>query len=167
MISSREAFEAERDIFYIELGGFDNHANVLDNVREKFRDVNAGLEAFVAEMKAQGMWDDVVLQSSSEFGRTMTSNGQGTDHAWGGNHFTIGGSVKGGVIRGEYPELRVDGPQSVSSTGQMLPSSPWESVWQPLAQWLGVEDAYLDDVMPNLHAFKDDPNLLSRGDVFA
>ena len=44
----------------------------------KFNDINIGLDAFVREMKAQGVWNQVALQSLSEFGRTMTSNGLGT-----------------------------------------------------------------------------------------
>ena len=82
--------------------------------------------------------------TQSDFGRSLTSNGHGTDHAWGGNHFLIGGSVKGGVLHGEYPELRVDGPNSISSTGPMIPSSPWEAIWKPLALWLGVNEEQLD-----------------------
>ena len=116
-------------------------------------------------MKAQGVWDQVAVQSLSEFGRTMTTNGRGTDHAWGGNHFLIGGDVNGGRIHGQYAEPRIDGPQSVSSTGVMLPTSPWEAIWKPLAQWLGVEESQLDNVMPNLHEFSEE-HLYARGDVF-
>jgi uncharacterized protein (DUF1501 family) len=123
------------------------------------------LETFVAEMKALGVWDDVVVQSLSEFGRTMTSNGRGTDHAWGGNHFTIGGAVRGRLIHGVYPELLPNGPDSISSTGPMLPTSPWEAIWKPLAQWLGVDDARLAEVMPNLNAFPAQ-SLRSAVDVF-
>ena len=65
-------------------------------------------------MKAMGVWDQVALQSLYEFGRTMTSNGRGTDHGWGGNHFVIGGAVRGGVMHGTYPELRTGGPNSIS-----------------------------------------------------
>ena len=112
-----------------------------------------------------GVWDSVVLQSSSEFGRTMTSNGRGTDHAWGGNHFTIGGSVLGQKIHGVYPELHPNGPNSISGTGPMLPTSPWESIWKPLAQWLGVDDAHLSSVLPNLDRF-DASQLRSESDFF-
>ena len=123
------------------------------------------LSTFVAEMKALGVWDNVALQSLSEFGRTMTSNGRGTDHAWGGNHFLIGGDVRGGKIHGHYPELRIDGPHSVNRLGAMLPGSPWEAIWKPLAQWLGVEDEQLDAVMPNLKEFSAS-ELYAREDVF-
>jgi len=104
-------------------------------------------------MKGLGVWGDVTLQSLSEFARTMTSNGAGTDHAWGGNHFTIGGSVRGGMMHGTYPELRVGGPTSISSTGNQLPTSPWEAIWKPLVDWIGIEPSQWDTVLPNLHRF--------------
>lgn len=126
VIASRHAFEAERDMFYVELPGFDHHAEVVENLKTKFKDINIALSTFVAEMRQLGVWDSVALQSLSEFGRTLTSNGLGTDHAWGGNQFLIGGNIKGGVLHGAYPELRVNGPNSISSTGPMLPSLPWE-----------------------------------------
>merc|ERR1711908_170132 len=103
-------FDAEGDIFFVELGGFDHHAEVTDSLASKYRDINIAIETFSNEMKAMGVWDRVALQSLSEFGRTMTTNGLGTDHAWGGNQFLIGGSVKGGKIHGRYPEPRIDGP---------------------------------------------------------
>lgn len=165
VIAAREPFEAERDVFYVEFGGFDHHAEVLDKLQEKFRDINFALEAFVAEMKAQGVWDHITVQSLSEFGRTLTSNGRGTDHAWGGNHFTIGGGVRGGEIHGEYPELRIDGAQSVSSRGALLPTMPWESIWKPLSLWLGVQQAQLNTVMPNLPAFSAE-HLLDQDTMF-
>ena len=164
VIAARRTFDAEVDVFYIELGGFDNHADVLADTQTNFRNIDVALGTFVKEMKALGVWDQVAVQSLSEFGRTMTSNGAGTDHAWGGNHFVLGGDVRGGIIHGSYPELRINGPDSVSSTGAMLPTKPWDAIWKPLALWLGVEEAQLNHVLPNLHEFSAD-YLLER-DMF-
>lgn len=154
------------DVFYVELPGFDSHADVREQVDGKFKDINIALSTFVAEMKAQGTWNQVLVQSLSEFGRTAATNGRGTDHAWGGNHVLLGGGVKGGTIHGEYPEVRVDGPSSISATGQMLPGSPWEAIWKPLSQWLGVELGELGNVMPNLRSFPAS-QLFNYSDVFA
>eukprot|EP01047_Picozoa_sp_COSAG01_P006462 COSAG01_NODE_234_length_20921_cov_5.890403_3_plen_78_part_00 len=74
--------------------------------------------------------------------------------------------MKGDTIHGEYPVPRPDGPQSVSSTGQMLPTSPWEAIWKPLAEWIGVEQSQLDTVMPNLHKFPASTYLLNSSHVF-
>ena len=166
VIASRAVMGAERDIFYVSLGGFDTHSNILSGTDSLFGTIDIGLDVFVREMKALGVWDSVALQAISEFGRTMTTNGQGTDHAWGGNYFLIGGDVRGGKVHGAFPELRVDGPNSISSTGPMLPTSSWESIWKPLAQWMGVDDAQLNTVMPNLPAFMGSPLMLTRADVF-
>mmetsp|Transcript_5884 Transcript_5884/g.19622 ORF Transcript_5884/g.19622 Transcript_5884/m.19622 type:complete len:80 (-) Transcript_5884:7-246(-) len=77
----------------------------------------------------------------------------------------MGGSVNGGNIRGAFPELRVDGPQSLSSNAPMLPTSSWEAIWKNLAQWVGVEDSQLEAVMPNLRNFGND-NLIPYTDIF-
>jgi len=153
VIAARSQFESERDVFYVELGGFDAHAEVLSSLDGSFQEINAALAAFVAELKYLGVWDQVTLQSMSEFGRTMTTNGMGTDHAWGGNHYTIGGAVRGKVMHGTFPELRADGPNCVSPRCPMLPSSSWEAIWKPLVQWLGVDDAHLSSVLPNINRF--------------
>ena len=163
VIAARMALQAERDVFYLEMGGFDTHASVLDDTAKNYRAINTALTTFVAEMKMQGVWDQVAVQSVSEFGRTMTSNGQGTDHAWGGNQFLIGGQVSGQKVHGEYPELRVDGNNSISNTGVLLPTTPWEAVWKPAAQWLGVEDAQMSAVLPNYANFH---SLPSATDLF-
>jgi uncharacterized protein (DUF1501 family) len=165
VIASRNAFEAERDVFYVEMPHFDSHAKLDDQTGEKFNDIDKAVAAFTAEMKALGTWDQVAVQSLSEFGRTMTTNGQGTDHAWGGNHFLLGGGVRGGVIHGEFPELSIDSSQSISSTGAMLPSSPWEAIWKPLALWFGVQENQLNAVLPNLREFTAD-STLSLDQVF-
>ena len=84
-----------------------------------------------------------------------------------GHHqFLLGGDVRGGQIHGQYPEPRIDGPQSVSSTGQMMPTSPWEAIWKPLSLWLGVEESQLGNVMPNLHEFTEN-HLFHPSNVFA
>ena len=167
VIAAREAFDAEVDVFYVELGGFDTHSDMLAGTERNFKDIDVALNMFVEQMKALGVWENVVVQSISEFGRTMTSNGQGTDHAYGGNQFIIGGNVRGGIgiVHGEYPEVRINGPQSVSTTGVMLPSSPWENLWTPISQWLGVEQAHLNEVMTNLSSFTE-KHLMTLEDMF-
>ena len=94
----------ERGAYYVSLGGFDTHKDNGPQLEKLFGDMNAALKAFVDEIKSQGRWDDVLVVSVSDFGRTITSNGLGTDHGWGGNHFVLGGSVNGGKIHGSYPD---------------------------------------------------------------
>jgi len=127
----------------------------LDN---KFRGINADLTQWVNEMEAQNVWNDVVLFSSSEFARTLDSNGGGSDHAYAGNHFLIGGSLKGGRIFNQFPESMILGSRQDLGRGRLIPDYPWESFLVPLAQWMGVEDDWLRHAFPNYDNF--DPALI-------
>lgn len=80
VISANEQLETDRAVFFVDIDGFDTHSDVSENLEALFEDVDAGIRSFVAEMKSQGRWDDVTIFSVSEFGRTITSNGAGTDH---------------------------------------------------------------------------------------
>ena len=102
-ISIRNQLNSERDVFVVQLGGFDTHSDLGDELSGLLGQLNAGLTSFVAELKAQNVWNSVTIATVSDFGRTLTSNGVGTDHAWGGNHFIAGGSVKGGRFHGSFP----------------------------------------------------------------
>merc|ERR1712072_1065257 len=93
LIVAREDRKVERDLFYVNIGGFDAHSLSAEVLEEKFEAIDAALENFVGELKAQGIFDSVVIASESDFGRTLSTNGAGTDHAWAGNHFVIGGKV--------------------------------------------------------------------------
>ena len=79
VIGARAALAAERDVFHVRLGGFDTHTDVGDVLQSKLVEVDAALSSFVLEMRTQGVWGNVAVQLASEFGRTITSNGQGTD----------------------------------------------------------------------------------------
>ena len=114
-------------------------------------------------MTAQNVWNDVVVLSVSDFGRTLTSNGQGTDHAWGGNHFMASGSLKGGVMFGKYPSSLTDDGEYSIGRGRVIPSSPWEAMWRPIAQWFGVLGAQMNEVLPNAANF---PGLPTATQVF-
>ena len=87
----------------------------------------------------------------SEFARTLVYNGQGTDHAWGGNYFLAGGSVRGGQILGNYPtRLDDESDINVRQGGRLLPTTPWEAVWHGLAEWFGVGATEMAGVLPNM-----------------
>ena len=99
-LRSHPSLEAERDAFFVQLGGFDTHSDVNSVLTSKLEEIHKCLDAFIAEMKAKGTWESTAIVTLSDFGRTLTSNGRGTDHAWAGNHMVLGGSVKGGQIFG-------------------------------------------------------------------
>jgi Protein of unknown function (DUF1501) len=113
--------------------------------------LNQALTAFTDEIKAQGLWNKVTIVLTSEISRTLTANsGKGSDHAWGGNYFVMGGAVKGGKIYRSYPsDITPAGPVNIGR-GSLIPTLSWESMMNAMVQWMGVEtEADLDDCMPN------------------
>ena len=156
LINVSAHLRTERGAYYVSLGGFDTHSDNGPQLEKLFGEINAALRAFVNEIKSQGRWDDVLVVSVSDFGRTITSNGLGTDHGWGGNHFVLGGSVNGGKIHGSYPDdLTTESPLN-SGRGRLIPTTPWESLWRPVSEWFGVEPAQMNTVLPNLDNFDED-----------
>jgi len=155
--------DVERAMFFTSTGGFDTH-NTFD-LSALFGGVDSAVGAFANEMKAQGLWDDVVIMSVSDFGRTLASNGLGTDHAWGGNHFVAGGQIAGGQILGNYPDILTDDSPYSFGRGRLVPTSPFEAIWKPLAEWLGVSSSQLAKVLPNFVNFPAS-QLFSQTQVF-
>jgi len=153
LIATRDDRKAERDFFFVTLNGFDLHSDAGEGLEELFKDVDDSLKAFVTEIQAQGVWDNTVIATESDFGRSLQSNGAGTDHAWAGNHMVLGGKVKGGSILNEYPTSLLDGNDQDVGRGRMIPKYPWESMMVPIAEWMGMEDAKKSFVFPNLANF--------------
>jgi len=153
VIGAQGDTKTERAAFFVSQGSFDTHNNAHETFDGHMTAIDAALSSFKAEMIAKGTWSDVAILAVSEFGRTLTSNGLGTDHAWGGNYFLMGGGVKGEQILGEFPEdLREDSDVNIGR-GRILPTRSWESIWYGLAQWLGVDTANMKDVLPNYDRF--------------
>ncbi|CAE7449815.1 PARC, partial [Symbiodinium sp. CCMP2592] len=156
LIRVHEVRKAERDFFFVRIGGWDMHSNLLSGLTSRFGEINRALRGFVAEMKAQNMWDNVVLASSSEFARTLDSNGGGSDHAWAGQQFILGGKVKGGQILNQFPSSLKEGAYNDLGRGRLIPAYPWEAMLKPIAEWMGLDTSSqetLDAVFPNIGRF--------------
>eukprot|EP00929_Paragymnodinium_shiwhaense_P044335 TRINITY_DN22747_c0_g1_i3.p1 TRINITY_DN22747_c0_g1~~TRINITY_DN22747_c0_g1_i3.p1 ORF type:complete len:1100 (-),score=265.71 TRINITY_DN22747_c0_g1_i3:453-3530(-) len=164
LVKTRQDRKAERDFFFISQSGFDMHQGV-ETLPEKLKEIDDGIRLFVAEMKAQGVWKDITLMSASDFGRTITSNGRGTDHAWAGNMFVVGGDIQGGRVYNEFPESLMPGnPQDVGR-GRFIPKYPWENMVSPVAKWMGLSDSNQPAVFPNLQNF-DSSLILREAELF-
>ena len=98
------------------------------------------------------MQNDVTLFTASDFGRTLTSNGDGSDHGWGAHHFILGGAVKGGTILGQFPPTVFGSSQDVGS-GNLLPTTSVDQYAATLARWLGVAESDMALVLPNVGNF--------------
>jgi uncharacterized protein (DUF1501 family) len=94
-IQGSAALGAVRQTFFVNWGGWDHHSGVLGFQNTMLPQLSAAIGAFQNAMSLIGMENQVTLFTASDFGRTLTSNGQGSDHAWGGNQLVVGGSVLG------------------------------------------------------------------------
>jgi uncharacterized protein (DUF1501 family) len=97
-------------IAFAEIGGWDTHANQGNGKGQLANNLGGFSKALAALHQDLGdRMADVVLVTMSEFGRTVHQNGnRGTDHGHGTCFFTMGGSIKGGKIYGDWPTLAPD-----------------------------------------------------------
>merc|ERR1719150_3653138 len=135
------------------------------NLARRFAEIDGALTAFVAEMQAQKVWNNVVLATESEFARTLDSNGGGSDHAWAGNHIIAGGGIKGKQIFNRFAELKI-GNDADLGRGRLVPGFPWESMMLPIAQWLGMAEDQAAATFPNLHNFNRTSHIVPMSDLF-
>ncbi len=144
----------KRQIFYVDMGGFDVHDEVLVSQEQSFTVINAALMSFNAAMKEINLNDKVTTFSVSEFGRTLSSNGQGSDHGWGGNVFAMGGAVNGKEVYGTYPDLVLNSSLELGG-GVYIPQTSADEYFAELALWFGVAKSELPLIFPNIGEFYD------------
>ncbi len=152
LIAVRDELQMQRQIFFVAAGGFDSHDDQNENQPGLLGGVSDAIAAFHAATEELQIADGVTTFTQSDFGRTLTSNGDGTDHAWAGNQLVVGGAVNGGDLYGSYPVLEIDGPEDVGG-GRMIPSTSADQYAATLARWFGIPDIDLDVVAPNLANF--------------
>ncbi len=152
LIAVRDQLQMQRQIFFVAAGGFDSHDDQVQNQPGLLGGISDAIAAFHAATVELQVQDRVTTFTQSDFGRTLTSNGDGTDHAWGGNQLVVGGAVAGGDVYGSYPALEIGGPEDVGG-GRMIPSTSADQYAATLARWFGIPDADLDVVAPNLPNF--------------
>ena len=158
-IAGRVALGAVRQTFFVNRGGWDHHSNTLALQAAMLPEIDAALGAFWAQLGALGIQPNVTIFSASDFGRTLTSNSQGSDHAWGGNAYVVGGSVVGRKIYGTYPSLAVN-PESGAEInpldtgrGRLIPTTSCDQFFAEMALWLGVPASSLPLILPNIGNF--------------
>ncbi|MEP6714727.1 MAG: DUF1501 domain-containing protein [Terriglobia bacterium] len=142
-----------RQIFFCQLGGFDTHGGQLAIQDALLQQLSQAAGAFYQSTVELGMDQNVVTFTASEFGRTLTPNSDGTDHAWGNHHFVIGGAVKGGQFYGQYPSLALGGPNDANTRGTLIPTTSVDQYGATLAQWFGVSPGNLSGIFPNVGNF--------------
>ena len=165
VIRQRSTLQMSRQLFYTELGGFDTHDSQNADLPALLRELSQSLLAFDQVMRspAFALDDKVTAFTASEFGRTLSNNGDGTDHGWGGHHFVVGGSVNGGQLFGQLPPLALqDNPSSIDRQGRFIPTLAVDQYAATLASWFGLAADARAAVFPNLE-FMTGPKLAIQG----
>ncbi len=159
MIAARATLgNPKRQVFMVSLGGFDLHDNLIANHPGLLKQVNDAIVGFYDATVAMGLKDQVTTFTASDFGRTLTSNGDGSDHGWGSHHFVVGGAVNGKEFYGFAPPVSVTNTSVADDqfhvgSGRLLPTTAVDQYAGTLATWFGVADSELTQVLPNINNF--------------
>lgn len=169
IIKKQADLNVERQIFFVERGGFDTHNNQLGNQANLLSQVSQAVRAFYDEMTVQGKGGEVTTFMMTDFGRTLNPAGSGgtvgSDHAWANHLFVLGDSVDGGDFYGvnttngtPFPTLTIDGPDdatynSTNARGRWIPTASVEQYGATLARWFGLAEADMQSVFPNIGSF--------------
>jgi len=163
LIAARGALGLKRQIFFVAAQGYDTHGGQIGDTplvgahADLLSELDGALGAFDQAMRELEVSEAVTAFTASDFGRTYSINGDGSDHGWGGHHLVLGGAVAGGKIYGRMPELALDGPDD-AGRGRWIPTTSVDEYSATLARWFGVADSELPLVLPNLGRFAA-PNL--------
>ncbi len=152
VIAAREALGVRRQTFFVLFGSWDHHDDVLARQAVMLPVLSRALGEFRAALIELGVLDAVTTFTISDFARTLTSNGKGSDHAWGGHHLVMGGAVAGGRLFGSYP-LDLDSTPLDVGRGSIIPTLSVDEYFADLALWFGVPASDLDLVLPNVRRF--------------
>lgn len=158
LIGARSTLGTKRQVFMVSLGGFDLHDNLISQQPTLMKRVSEAMSAFYDATVELGVADKVTAFTASDFGRTLSSNGDGSDHGWGSHHFMVGGAVKGRAFYGKAPPVSITNTADANDQwhvgqGRLLPSTSVDQYAATLAKWFGVSNTELAGVLPNLSHF--------------
>jgi uncharacterized protein (DUF1501 family) len=148
MIAARSTLGARRQVFHVSIGGFDQHSGLINGHGPLWTQISNAISAFYAATVELGIQNNVTAFTASDFGRTLDSNGQGSDHGWGAHHVVVGGAVRGGEMYGTWPDTVLRGPNDVGR-GNLLPTTSVDQLVGTFSTWFGVPAANMRDVIPN------------------
>jgi uncharacterized protein (DUF1501 family) len=152
-IALREQLGLRRQTIFLSYGGWDHHGELLESQAGMLGILDGALLAFQKALEELGVAQDVITFTCSDFGRTLRSNGRGTDHAWGGNALVMGGPVQGGRVYGTFPNLALESGDDVGYGGRLLPTTSVDVFFAEMLRWFGVSSANMSYVLPNIANF--------------
>ncbi|MBJ7468835.1 MAG: DUF1501 domain-containing protein, partial [Rhodoferax sp.] len=158
LIGARNSLGAKRQVFMVSLGGFDLHDYLNTKHAPLLQQIDDALSAFYQATVELGVADKVTAFTASDFGRTLASNGDGSDHGWGSHHLMVGGAVKGAAFYGTAPPISITDTMAPDDQwhvgqGRLLPSTSVDQYAATLAKWFGVADSEMGALLPNLKNF--------------
>ena len=146
----------KRQIFYVQApGGFDTHSNQTES-QARVTQTSDAVAEFIAAIEAMNMGSDVTVFTASDFGRTMTTNGSGSDHGWGNHHFVFGGALDAMAPRniiGAPTGYDLDTDLYTDQRGRMIPDLSVDQYAATLGKWFGLNETDLAAALPNLSNF--------------
>ncbi|RZI85844.1 MAG: DUF1501 domain-containing protein [Rubrivivax sp.] len=160
MIAASQPLGMRRQVFMVQMGGFDTHANQMRDQPAQMAQVAQSISYFMTALTALGLQNNVTLFTASDFGRTLLSNGDGSDHGWGSHHFVVGGAVKGRQIYGDFPITTLGTTTDIGS-GRLLPGLAVTQLAASLSGWMGLSATEQQYVLPNLAKFTRGPSLFA------
>jgi uncharacterized protein (DUF1501 family) len=152
LIGTRSALNLRRQVFFVSLGGFDNHNLLMQDHPNLMARLNGAMSAFYAATQELGVADKVTTFTASDFGRTLSSNADGSDHGWGSHQFVMGGAVNGGRFYGTAPRVSIQSDDQVGQ-GRLLPTTGVDQFAATLARWFGCSAGELPGILPNIENF--------------
>ena len=153
LIAARNSLGVRRQVFFVSIGGFDLHDFLPTQHPGLLSSVNSAMSSFFDATVELGVADKVTSFTASDFGRTLVSNGDGSDHGWGSHHVVMGGAVSGARFFGQLPAAStLNGPEDVGQ-GRLLPSTSVDQLAATLASWMGVSAGDLPILLPNIGNF--------------
>jgi hypothetical protein len=157
---SKNSFNFNRQVIYVKYGGFDFHSGQTMDHTKKLRSLSLVLSDFYKALSDLGMQNEVVLATTSDFGRTLLGNGDGTDHGWGGHQIIMGGALNGGKILGNVlSDLNLTNSSDlVTNKGRLCPTTSIDSMMAPVLDWFGIDENTLKVAFPNLMNFATNSN---------
>jgi len=153
LIASQETLGMQRQIFFVGLGGWDTHDNQAGRLQGLVGDLDESLGDFYTAMDELNQANSVTAFTASDFGRTLTVNGDGTDHGWGGHYLVMGGAVKGQQVYGAQPSYMTGSEDDIGDKGRIIPSLSINQFGATMGSWLGLTDNDLLEVFPDLANF--------------
>lgn len=159
LIAARGDLGTKRQVFFVSMGGFDLHDNLINGQNTLMGRLSSAMTAFYEATAALGVADKVTAFTASDFGRTLTSNGDGSDHGWGSHHLMVGGAVRGAALYGKAPPVSVTNSTTDAfdqwhvGQGRLLPSTSVDQYAGTLATWFGVQGTEMNNILPNLGNF--------------